>query len=63
MKKKIKKIASTLDKLEKRLEDVKDRPEYERLKQEAQSINIWILTNGIAPPTKLIALGKNRMIF
>jgi len=52
------KITSTLDKLVKRLEEVKDRPEYERLKQEAQSINIWILTNGIAPPTKLIALGK-----
>lgn len=51
------KITNTLNKLEKRLEEVADRPEYERLKQEAQSINIWIMTHGMAPPTKLIAFG------
>ena len=51
-------VTRMMDKLEKRLEDVSGRPEYERLKQEAQSINIWMMTHGMAPPTKLIALGK-----
>jgi len=52
------KISQMLSKMESRVEVVKDSPEYDRLKEELQSINIWIMTHGLAAPTRLIALGE-----
>lgn len=51
-------IAEVLNKIERRLELVKEHEEYERLKQEAQSIHVWILTHGLALPTRLLASGR-----
>jgi ubiquinone/menaquinone biosynthesis C-methylase UbiE len=52
------KISQMLSKMEARVEDVKDSPEYDRFKEEVQSINIWMMTHGLAAPTRLIAVGQ-----
>jgi len=52
------KITQMLSKMESRVEDVKDSPEYDRFREELQSINIWMMTHGLASPTRLIALGQ-----
>jgi len=52
------KITAMLSKMESRVEDVKDSPEYDRFREELQSINIWIMTHGLAAPTRLIAVGE-----
>jgi len=54
------KIAEVLDKIEKKLELAVDSPDYERLKQEAQSIHVWILTHGLVAPTRVLAYGRNQ---
>lgn len=53
-------IQEVLDKIEKRLELAREHqhPEYDRLKQEAQSIHVWILTHGLAFPTRVMAYGR-----
>ncbi len=52
------KMSEMLDKMERRVEDVQSSPEYDRLKQEVQSINIWMMTHGMASPTRLIVRGR-----
>ena len=51
-------IAKILLKIETELERVKENEEFERLKQEAQSIQVWILTHGLAKPTRLLVSGR-----
>lgn len=51
-------ISRILEKMEKSLELVKEYEDFERLKQEAQSIHVWILTHGLAAPTRLLASGR-----
>ncbi len=51
-------ISQMLSKMESRVEVLQDTPEYERLQKELKSINEWIMTHGLAAPTRLIALGE-----
>lgn len=51
-------ISRILTKMEKSLELVQEYEDFERLKQEAQSIHVWILTHGLATPTRLLASGR-----
>ncbi len=51
-------ISHVLQKIENQLELIKESEEYERLKQEAQSIHVWILTHGLAKPTRLLVSGR-----
>lgn len=51
-------ISHVLQKIENQLELIKENEEYERLKQEAQSIHVWILTHGLAKPTRLLVSGR-----
>lgn len=53
-----KEIGKVLNRLGKHLESASDHPEFERLKQEAQSIHVWILTHGLAAPTRVLAYGR-----
>ena len=54
-------IAKVLHKIENQLELVKEHEEFERLKQEAQSIHVWILTHGLAKPTRLLVSGRRHV--
>lgn len=53
-------IEEVFNKIDRKLELVDaENPDYERLKQEAQSIHVWILTHGLASPTRIFAYGRN----
>ncbi|NWK54790.1 class I SAM-dependent methyltransferase [Verrucomicrobiaceae bacterium N1E253] len=50
-------MAIILERVDQRLQLAEGYEELERLKQEAQSIHVWMLTHGLAMPTRLIASG------
>lgn len=51
-------IVKVLGKIETCLERASGYQDFARLKEEAQSIHVWILTHGLAAPTRLLASGR-----